>query len=460
MAQYNDTFRDFGLDTRLVRALDHQGLETPTEIQQRAIPVVLAGHDLLASSKTGSGKTLAYLLPALQRLMKSRALSKRDPRALILAPTRELARQVYVQLRALAGSSFNIALLLGGENFNDQLKSLRRQPDVIVATPGRLANHLDARSLMLNGLELLILDEADRMLDLGFAPQLTRIHQAADHRRRQTLMFSATLDHAEANTMAADLLKSPKRVAVGEAHAEHQDIEQRFLLGDHLDHKQALLDHLLTKESYQQAIIFTATRADTERLAERLQQQGLATAALHGDMSQAERNRIMDAFARGLHKLLITTDVASRGLDLLQVSLVINFDMPKQPEEYVHRIGRTGRAGASGTAVSLVGPRDWDAFKRVEKFLQRAVAFTDIEGLQGKFKGIRPPARKHGFKGKPAGDTSAPRGKGAAAAGKKPGRKPAPKRPAGFTGQGQPPAGGVDDGMAPIRRKKPKPEQE
>ncbi|MCT7655544.1 DEAD/DEAH box helicase [Oceanimonas sp. NS1] len=170
MAQYNDTFRDFGLDTRLVRALDHQGLETPTEIQQRAIPVVLAGHDLLASSKTGSGKTLAYLLPALQRLMKSRALSKRDPRALILAPTRELARQVYVQLRALAGSSFNIALLLGGENFNDQLKSLRRQPDVIVATPGRLANHLDARSLMLNGLELLILDEADRMLDLGFAP--------------------------------------------------------------------------------------------------------------------------------------------------------------------------------------------------------------------------------------------------------------------------------------------------
>ncbi|MCT7655543.1 C-terminal helicase domain-containing protein [Oceanimonas sp. NS1] len=203
-------------------------------------------------------------------------------------------------------------------------------------------------------------------------------------------MFSATLDHAEANTMAADLLKSPKRVAVGEAHAEHQDIEQRFLLGDHLDHKQALLDHLLTKESYQQAIIFTATRADTERLAERLQQQGLATAALHGDMSQAERNRIMDAFARGQHKLLITTDVASRGLDLLQVSLVINFDMPKQPEEYVHRIGRTGRAGASGTAVSLVGPRDWDAFKRVEKFLQRAVAFTDIEGLQGKFKGIRP----------------------------------------------------------------------
>ncbi|AEY01297.1 DEAD-box ATP dependent DNA helicase [Oceanimonas sp. GK1] len=459
MAQNNDTFRDFGLDTRLVRALDHQGLNTPTDIQLKAIPVVMAGFDLLASSKTGSGKTLAYLLPALQRLMKTRALSKRDPRALILAPTRELARQVYAQLRSLAGNSVNIALLLGGENFNDQLKSLRRQPDVIVATPGRLANHLDARSLMLNGLELLILDEADRMLDLGFAPQLERINQAADHRRRQTLMFSATLDHAETNAMAATLLTSPKRVAVGEAHAEHQDIEQRFVLGDHLDHKQALLEHLLASEPYQQAIIFTATRADTERLASHLQQTELTTAALHGDLSQAERNRIMDAFARGQHKLLITTDVASRGLDLLQVSLVINFDMPKQAEEYVHRIGRTGRAGASGTAVSLVGPRDWDAFKRVERFLQRTLSFTAIEGLQGKFKGLRPPARKHGFKGKPgaAGGKDLPNGK-------KPARptpkRPGPKRPEGFTGQGQDTAGGATDGMAPLKRKKPRPEPE
>lgn len=452
MAQHNDTFRDFGLDIRLVRALDHQGLETPTEIQQQAMPVVLAGYDLLASSKTGSGKTLAYLLPALQRMMKSRALSKRDPRALILAPTRELARQVYAQLRALAGSHFNIALLLGGENFNDQLKALRRQPDVIVATPGRLANHLDARSLMLNGLELLILDEADRMLDLGFAPQLERIHQAADHRRRQTLMFSATLDHAEANTMAGKLLNAPKRVAIGEAHAEHQDIEQRFMLGDHLDHKQALLDHLLANESFQQAIIFTATRADTERLAGRLQQQELTTAALHGDMSQAERNRIMDAFARGQHKVLITTDVASRGLDLLQVSLVINFDMPKQPEEYVHRIGRTGRAGASGTAISLVGPRDWEAFKRVEAFLQRTVTFSVIDGLQGKFKGLRP-VRKPTGKGKPGGKKAAyVKGKGPAKAA----ARPSPKRPEGFTGGGD----GSADGMAPLKRKKPRPEQE
>ncbi|MFH7586268.1 DEAD/DEAH box helicase [Oceanimonas smirnovii] len=455
MAQHNDTFRDFGLDIRLIRALDHQGLEHPTDIQQEAMPVVMAGFDLLASSKTGSGKTLAYLLPALQRLMKSRALSKRDPRALILAPTRELARQVYVQLRSLCGSHFNIALLLGGENFNDQLKALRRQPDVIVATPGRLANHLDSRSLMLNGLELLILDEADRMLDLGFAPQLERIHQAADHRRRQTLMFSATLDHTETNAMAAKLLNAPKRVAIGAAHAEHKDIEQRFMLGDHLDHKQALLDHLLASEAYQQAIIFTATRADTERLAERLQQQGLTTAALHGDMSQAERNRIMDAFARSQYKVLITTDVASRGLDLLQVSLVINFDMPKQPEEYVHRIGRTGRAGASGAAISLVGPRDWDAFKRVEAFLQRNIRFSHIEGLQGKFKGLRP-VRK--AQSKPGGKKPAPyKGKKGQTPARAAAKPVSPKRPAGFTGgEGL----GSADGSAPLKRKKPKPEQE
>ncbi|GAA3700727.1 DEAD/DEAH box helicase [Oceanisphaera sediminis] len=433
------------------------GFTAPSEIQDRAIPVILSGHDLIASSKTGSGKTLAFLLPALHRLMKTKALSKRDPRALILAPTRELAKQVYVQLRSLtSGSSINIALVLGGENFNEQIKALRKEPHVVVATPGRLANHLDARSLMLSGLELLIMDEADRMLDLGFAKELNQINEAADHRRRQTLMFSATLEHAEVNEMADKLLKSPKRVAVGAANAEHLDIEKRFYLCDHLDHKQALLQHILTTESYQQAIIFTATRPDTERLAALLHEQGLTTAALSGDMSQAERNRIMDSFSRGQQKVLITTDVASRGLDLLQVSLVVNFDMPKQAEEYVHRIGRTGRAGAKGTAVSLVGPKDWDAFKRVERFLQQDIAFVTIEGLEGKFKGVKPAAKKSGPKGadKPAARGNGYKGKGGPNA-YKPAKKPvkaqkdrSDRLPTG-TGLGS------NDGMAPLKRKKP-----
>ncbi|WP_298717520.1 DEAD/DEAH box helicase [uncultured Oceanisphaera sp.] len=457
MAQKPEPFKDLGLDSRLLTALDHMGFTAPSEIQDRAIPVILSGHDLIASSKTGSGKTLAFLLPALHRLMKTKALSKRDPRALILAPTRELAKQVYVQLRSLtSGSGINIALVLGGENFNEQIKALRKEPHVVVATPGRLANHLDARSLMLGGLELLIMDEADRMLDLGFAKELNQINEAADHRRRQTLMFSATLEHAEVNEMADKLLKSPKRVAVGAANAEHLDIEKRFYLCDHLDHKQALLQHILTTESYQQAIIFTATRPDTERLAALLHEQGLTTAALSGDMSQAERNRIMDSFSRGQQKVLITTDVASRGLDLLQVSLVVNFDMPKQAEEYVHRIGRTGRAGAKGTAVSLVGPKDWDAFKRVERFLQQDIAFVTIEGLEGKFKGVKPAAKKSGPKGadKPAARGNGYKGKGGPNA-YKPAKKPvkaqkdrSDRLPTG-TGLGS------NDGMAPLKRKKP-----
>jgi len=385
-----ENFTDLGLDPRLSTILDHQGISTPTEIQALAVPTAITGHDLIASSKTGSGKTLAYLLPTMQRLMRQKALSKKDPRVLILTPTRELAKQVYAQLRSLvSGTPLNAVLVLGGENFNDQAKALAKNPHVVVATPGRLVNHLDERSLFLDGLELLILDEADRMLDLGFADQLNRINQIASHRLRQTLMFSATLEHAEVNSMAKTLLKSPKRIAIGAANAEHADIEKRFYFADHLDHKQALLARILDTETYQQVIIFTATRADTERLSQLLADKGLKTAALSGEMSQADRNKIMDSFSRGLQQVLITTDVASRGLDLLQVSLVVNFDMPKQAEEYVHRIGRTGRAGAKGVAISLVGPKDWDAFKRVERFLQQLVNFAELDGLKAKFKGIK-----------------------------------------------------------------------
>ena len=395
-----ESFTDLGLDPRLGSILEHQGITEPTAIQQQAIPLAIGGKDLIASSKTGSGKTLAFLLPAMQRMMRQKALSKRDPRAVVLAPTRELAKQVYSQLRSLtSGTQFKAALILGGENFNDQAKALAKDPHLVVATPGRLANHLDERSLFLDGLELLVLDEADRMLDLGFADQLTQINNAAGHRLRQTLMFSATLDHAEVNSMAVKLLKAPRRIAIGEAHTEHGDIERRFYLADNLDHKEQLLQRILETESFQQVIIFTATRGDTDRLSEMLAEKGLKTAALSGEMSQHDRNKIMDSFSRGQQQVLITTDVASRGLDLLQVSLVVNFDMPKQAEEYVHRIGRTGRAGAKGTALSLVGPKDWEAFKRVESFLRQPLKFSELEGLKAKFKGLKPAPKKGPVKG-------------------------------------------------------------
>ncbi len=390
-------FTDFSLDKRLLDTLDHMGIETPTEIQQQAIPVGLSGKDLMASSKTGSGKTLAFLLPAMQRIISTRALTKRDPRVLILLPTRELANQVYSQLRLLvANTQYKAVKILGGENFNDQANSLARDPHFVVATPGRLADHLAQHHLHLNGLELLILDEADRMLDLGFAEQLKAINNAADHKRRQTLMFSATLEHGEINEIAAELLKSPEHVAIGAGNIENLDITQRIYLADHLDHKEALLNSILKNETHKQIIIFTATREDTDRLAAKLAEAGYNTASLSGNLNQTARNQIMDQFSRGLQKILVTTDVASRGLDLLNVSLVINFDMPKFAEEYVHRIGRTGRAGAKGDAISLVGPKDWVSFKQIQLFLKKSFDLSIIDGLIPKFSGLKdkPKAKK------------------------------------------------------------------
>ncbi|MFH4619706.1 DEAD/DEAH box helicase [Vibrio furnissii] len=383
-------FKDLGLDNRLLKTLAHFDFKQATQIQQQAIPVAMAGKDLLASSKTGSGKTLAFLLPMLHKALKTKALSARDPRGVILVPTRELAKQVYGELRTmLSGLSYTATLITGGENFNDQVKALRRGPKFIVATPGRLADHLEHRSLFLEGLETLILDEADRMLDLGFAPQLRHIHKAAKHRRRQTLLFSATLDHAQVNDIAYEMLNDAKHIAVGGSNEQHKDITQRFYLCDHLDHKEALLDRVLDDADYRQVIIFTATRDDTERLTAKLNERKLKAVALSGSLNQIQRNTIMSQFERAVFKILVTTDVASRGLDIANVTHVINFDMPKHTEEYVHRVGRTGRAGNKGDAISLVGPKDWDSFKRVEAYLKQDIQFDVLEGLQGKFKGLK-----------------------------------------------------------------------
>ncbi len=434
-------FTDFSLDQRLLQSIKHMGITEPTAIQEQALPIALAGKDLMASSKTGSGKTLAFLLPALQRVISTRSLSKRDPRVLILLPTRELAHQVYSQLRLLvANTQYKAISVLGGENFNDQAKALAKEPHFIVATPGRIVDHLEQKHLFLNGLELLVLDEADRMLDLGFAPQLKAISEAADHKRRQTLMFSATLDHDEINDIAATLLKNPAHVAIGAAHSEHNDIHQRIFLCDHLDHKEALLARLLKDETHKQVIIFTATRPDTERLAAKLTAQGFATSALSGDLKQSARNQIMDQFGRGQQQVLVTTDVASRGLDLLNVSLVINFDMPKFAEEYVHRIGRTGRAGAKGDAVSLVGPKDWDNFKKVQVFLRKTFEISTIPGLEAKFSGLQSKATQTPVKRVAKADVTKGKSKRTKAA------IPAPSRDKRFIT-------GVDIGDAPMRKK-------
>ncbi len=382
-------FSDLPIDHRILKALELKNLTETTEIQSKAIPYGLMQKDLIASSKTGSGKTLAYLIPAVNRVLNTKALSRKDPRVLILAPTRELAKQVFMQLKWLiAKQPISAALVLGGENFNDQVKALKRHPQFIVGTAGRVCDHLFDKSLYLNGLELLILDEADRMLDLGFAPQLKNIDKAADHRKRQTMMFSATLDNAELHHLTQEMLTAPHRIAVGQANEQHTDINQRFYLADHLTHKEAILDKLLDEKDYRQLIVFTATRVDAERISARLSEQGKHSVALTGELTQSKRNNIMSEFGRGQHQILVTTDIASRGLDLRNVELVVNFDLPTLADEYVHRVGRTGRAGNQGEAASIVGPKDWVAFERIRNFLQQSIEFSEFEGLEPKFKGL------------------------------------------------------------------------
>ncbi|BED89056.1 MULTISPECIES: DEAD/DEAH box helicase [unclassified Pseudoalteromonas] len=439
-------FTDLGIDTRLETQLAHQGITQPTDIQAHAVPTALAGHDIFAQSKTGSGKTLAFLLPAVQRVMKQKALSKRDPRVLIVAPTRELATQVFTQLRLLiAGTNIKAVKILGGENFNDQIKALRNDPHFVVATPGRLADHITKRSLQLSGLELLIFDEADRILDLGFTEQLKMINEQANHRLRQTLLFSATLDHAQVDALSRNLLKKPKQITLSAANEQHSDIKQTLYLADHLDHKEALLEHFLKQDDVGQCIIFTATRADTSRLSEALNTKGFKSVALAGDLTQSKRLDIMDSFSRENFKILITTDVASRGLDLLSVTHVINFDLPKHAEEYVHRIGRTGRAGFKGNALSLVGPKDWTSYLAIKSFLNDELVFASVDGLKAKFKGIKEkkPATTV-VKTKKVAQVKKPQVK----------RKAKPKKPAA------PIKAPMNiDGNSPMRRKK-KPEQE
>ncbi|WP_158970111.1 DEAD/DEAH box helicase [Paraglaciecola sp. L3A3] len=388
-------FTDLSLHHNLLKSLEIKGLSSPTEIQSKAIPYGMMGKDLIASSKTGSGKTLAFLLPAVHRVLTKQPLSRRDPRVLILAPTRELAKQVFLQLKWLiAKQPLKAALVLGGENFNDQVKALKHHPQFIVGTAGRVVDHLAGKSLFLNGLELLILDEADRMLDLGFASELRQINQAADHRKRQSMMFSATLDSAAMHELTQTLLQAPQRISVGSSSEEHKDIKQKFYLADNVTHKEALLSHVINQQEYRQIIVFTATRSDTERLAVLLKEQGLYAIALSGDLTQGQRNNIMSEFGRGQQHILVTTDIASRGLDLLNVALVVNFDLPKLADEYVHRVGRTGRAGNKGEAISFVGPKDWYSFSAIKSFLQQTIEFSVIEGLEAKFSGLKPARTK------------------------------------------------------------------
>ena len=377
------SFQEFGLDSRLLKAVDACGFEQPSEIQQQAVPVVLQGRDLMASAPTGTGKTAAFVLPALQRLLTEKPEKGIGPRVLVLTPTRELAKQVadnifnltrYVRMRSCS--------IVGGMPYPPQIRLLNQRLDFLVATPGRLIDHIEAGRIDFSRVKLFILDEADRMLDMGFIDEVNRIAGLIPE-QHQTLLFSPTLE-GEIKKVANRLLHEPVSVQISGAQVKHESITQQLHQADDYRHKRQLLAHILDEGNMRQAIVFTSTKKGAEDLATKLVAEGHQCAALHGDMKQGMRRRTVESLRRRKLKILVATDVAARGLDIQGISHVVNFDMPMQAEDYVHRIGRTGRGGATGTAISLIGPQDWMQLSRIEKLLGSKLKVTDIPGLEAK----------------------------------------------------------------------------
>jgi superfamily II DNA/RNA helicase len=405
------TFSDLGLNPLLIKALSDSGYTSPTNVQVRAIPAAMNGADLRVASNTGSGKTAAFMLPALERIAAARGdnAKRREkgkvfgPRVLVLAPTRELALQVAKAAdtygRHLQG--LRVATIVGGVPYAAQLRALRGPLDVLIATPGRLLDHLGSGAAVLSNLEVLVLDEADRMLDMGFIEDIEAIAEQTPE-NRQTLMFSATFA-GHVGKLAERLTRNAQHIEVASHTDSHDNIEQRLHLADTLAHKNDLLDHLLTTKEVDQAVVFTSTQRDADILADRLADMGHAVAALHGGMPQGRRNRVLQGLRHGDLRVLVATDVAARGIDVPTITHVINYGMPMKPEDYVHRIGRTGRAGRSGLAVTLAERRDIPMVRRIERFTTQRIPESVIAGLEPKMKSGSGSERPAGRGGKPMG---------------------------------------------------------
>jgi len=378
------SFASLNLNPALVQALAAAGYTEPTPVQAQAIPVALTGFDLMVSAPTGTGKTAAFVLPALQRLSLAPARHGRGPRVLVLTPTRELAMQVTEAVDKYCKFSRHMrtGTVLGGMPYPKQRRLLEQSLDVLVATPGRLIDFIDQGKVDFSRLELLILDEADRMLDMGFIEPVRRI-AAKTPATRQTMLFSATLD-GKIEKLARELLRDPKLIEVAGAQAKHENIEQRLHYVDDGSHKHRLLEHVLREECQAQAIVFTATKHGADRLADKLFHGGHEAAALHGNMNQSQRNRTLAKLRSGAVRILVATDVAARGIDVASISHVINYDLPKVAEDYVHRIGRTGRAGAMGTAISFASSDDIRQLKQIERYIGQTIERWSVPGFEAK----------------------------------------------------------------------------
>jgi superfamily II DNA/RNA helicase len=369
------SFADLKLAPQILKALTEFGYTTPTPIQAQAIPVVLEGRDLMAGAQTGTGKTAAFALPMLQKLLphasSSTSPAKHPVRALILVPTRELAVQVEESVKTYAKHTHLRSLVVyGGVDIKTQTPHLKTGVEVLVATPGRLLDHIEQKTVLLNQVQVLVLDEADRMLDMGFMPALKRI-LALLPKQRQSLMFSATFS-AEIKKLSEDFMNHPALIEVARSNASAENITQKVYLVEQTD-KHQLLAQLLRGDDAKQVIVFTKTKLTASRLAKQLQREGVAADAIHGDKTQLERMQALDAFKQGKVAVLIATDVAARGLDIESLPMVINYEIPHAAEDYVHRIGRTGRAGASGTAISLVSPEEEKYLVDIEKLIKTEI---------------------------------------------------------------------------------------
>ncbi|MBC3908710.1 DEAD/DEAH box helicase [Undibacterium umbellatum] len=457
------SFEALGLHVNIIRALTDSGYTKPTSVQEQAIPAAIEGRDLMVSSQTGSGKTAAFMLPALHKLVtaevvsydaatsktpnqeRQAARSRGDkprfvaakPKMLVLTPTRELALQVTTATDKYSAYSRRIKAvsILGGMPYPKQMQLLSRNPEILVATPGRLIDHMESGKIDFSELQMLVLDEADRMLDMGFIDDIEKI-VAATPPTRQTMLFSATLDGVVGN-MAKRITTEPLVIQIAGSASKHENIQQRVHFVDDLSHKNRMLDHLLRDTTVDQAVVFTATKRDADTIADRLNIAGFAAAALHGDMHQGARNRTLDALRRGTVRVLVATDVAARGIDVPAITHVFNYDLPKFPEDYVHRIGRTGRAGRKGLAISLVNHAEGMHVKRIERFTKQLIPVDVIEGFEPKKSAApaRSAARKpNGWKPGDARKTGAGAGGGGGYGNNKPGQRSFSKPAGASTG--------------------------
>jgi ATP-dependent RNA helicase RhlE len=374
------TFSSLGLGPKLLQSITDVGYTTPTPIQNAAIPHVLAGRDLIGIAQTGTGKTAAFVLPILERLARHTSPAQpREPRALIVAPTRELAAQIEENVRLLgAAMRIRCATVFGGVGEQPQIQALRRGVDVLVATPGRLIDLMGGRHVSLGRVEVCVLDEADRMLDMGFLPQIRRVVTALP-KQRQTLLFSATLSK-DIEKVTAEFLRNPETVEIGRRSSPVDSVAQ-FLYPVPKSRKVDLLVHLLRDHALDSVLVFSRTKPGADKIVRKLQAANVAAAALHSNRSQSQRTQALDAFKSGRARVLVATDIASRGIDVEGISHVINFDFPMHPEDYVHRIGRTGRADAVGDAISFVTADDEQYVRELEKMTKKTVARKRLEGF-------------------------------------------------------------------------------